>query len=687
MFDYSPIYIARTGSVDHWQDIWNTNASSLGTINIWLNGLADSLRFAFIGLFIGMTLAIPTAALASNRVVNSKSINGLTRIIVTLARAIPIVMLAGIISRFFDDGGEGAVTSIIILSLFVWVLFTKWLYEDMDDIPQQQITAMRASGLTKTQIFVAVVWPKILRRTISSTFYMFEIVFRFSAALAFVGLSGVGRVWQNLEFFVPEHYGHIFVVIALFVALFLIIEWTGNIVRRYLVNYRTKRYELSDKNFERFTNKAHSIRKTKPVVPRSISWIIFLTLLALVIWAMVTTNWSTASSLEIRLVRNDLRLMLNPAWHITRTWDINNPIRQALESVGIVILTFFWSIIFGVINGILASKKIVGRWISPLFRLNILIIRSLSGVVFVKWMMFLSPANNFAYAAVLGFAINSVGSLGKRMAIMIDSLPESKGKTMRTTGGSGYDTAMVSIAPDIIPGMISRSLYLLEINFKNLLLVGGLGISLFGAGFNNAVTERQYDVVIIYTIIYMVTSILIEWLASALRNLMEKPRKDRTVWSPFATKEKWLSFRIWLNIWVSKWFLVFAPKTKEKIRKTNQGLFKSLSELRRLIVKYENARIMKLAYKHQTKLKDFYKNEINIINKDVAERKQDEIILNKEGLNVLEKEKIKSYYAEQKQLKNNYRNLEKKAKDNIKSIKDSFDKGAFDTPKKEVKNA
>ena len=125
-FNYGPIYIARTGSVDHWQDIWNTNANSLGTINIWLQGLADSLRFAFIGLFFGMTLAIPTAALASNRVVNSKSINGLTRIFVTLVRAIPIVMLAGIISRFFDDGGEGAVTSIIILSLFVWVLLTLW---------------------------------------------------------------------------------------------------------------------------------------------------------------------------------------------------------------------------------------------------------------------------------------------------------------------------------------------------------------------------------------------------------------------------------------------------------------------------------------------------------------------------------------------------------------------------------
>ncbi len=628
-WNYNPIHIRPGGHPEDPNFYWT----------IWLTlentfiAIVDSFKFTLVAVFLGITLSIPLAMLSSMNVVNSKPIVATTRGIVTLLRVLPILMIGLVINRVFYSESS----AVIILTLFVTSIFTKWLYEDIGDIDKEVILSMKAFGLSKFSIFTRVVAPQILKRSMASGFYMLEITFRFSAILGFFGLPGIGYIWGTILFSNPGHWGHLLVVIIIFACVITSLNWMNKILMKYIINYKTKKIfspfkdasiEASNKNMifasmnknfnkmkifakhnfnkEKARNELNSFDKNfndlkqinapitnvlqnKPIIHKWISVVLLIIIITLISISFVDINWGLRPQHQIDREFSDLAGLLTPKWSILSEWgSANNPLYTILDGFWIVLGVFFFALMFSMPIGLLASKKIGGKYLSVFFRGLITFMRAIPGYIFTSFFFLFSISNYGAFAAVLGLGLASSRSIGNRILILVDNLENNFGHSIIASGGSKFDFFRYALLPKILPEIISRSTYLIEINFKNLLVIGAMGMNVFGNNFQTKMANGIYDETVIYIGLFVIITLFIEFSTSLLRKQIHSGT-PKPIFKTFWIKMMIIQWAIKYNsLLVNKILPLFGANKKiNKILLTNEKYRNVLLKIKTYREEYE----------------------------------------------------------------------------------------------------
>lgn len=203
------------------------NASYMGSV--W-NPLFDTIKMSLIGSLLGAVLSVPFAMLASTNVCPSKIVVSVIRVMFSLIRTLPTIVIALVATLIF---GLGTLAGTVAIAVFSFGYIGKLTYEEIETVDMGAFEAMEAMGATKTRAFISAIIPQVLPFFLSNCLFNFEGNVRYAAVLGYVGAGGIGLI-LNEKISWREYPNVGMILVALFVTVF-IIESVSRYLRKKLV--------------------------------------------------------------------------------------------------------------------------------------------------------------------------------------------------------------------------------------------------------------------------------------------------------------------------------------------------------------------------------------------------------------------------------------------------------------------
>jgi phosphonate transport system permease protein len=199
-----------------------------------LKAMTITIATAMIGTVLAAILALPSSFLAARNLTEKswwgKIIYPLMRGFYNLDRGVDTLILALI---FVSAVGLGPLAGVLAMGIHSMADLGKLYSEAIENTERGPIEALEASGAPGTSIIRWGVLPQVLPLFVSYTLYRFEINFRVSIILGFVGAGGVGFLIQ--ETMRSGKYNQMIILVGLVVLMVNVLDFISANVRRRLV--------------------------------------------------------------------------------------------------------------------------------------------------------------------------------------------------------------------------------------------------------------------------------------------------------------------------------------------------------------------------------------------------------------------------------------------------------------------
>ena len=148
----------------------------------------ETLAIAVGGTFFSGLISLPFALLASQNI-SGKNVSKLGKVIITVIRTFPEMILAII---FIKIVGPGAFAGVLALGFHSIGMLGKLYSESIESMDNGPSEALDAVGATPFQKLMNAVLPTVMPDLLSYTLYRFEINTRAATTLGIVGAGGIG---------------------------------------------------------------------------------------------------------------------------------------------------------------------------------------------------------------------------------------------------------------------------------------------------------------------------------------------------------------------------------------------------------------------------------------------------------------------------------------------------------------
>ena len=190
------------------------------------------------------------------------------------------------------------------------------------------------------------------------------------------------------------------------------------------------------------------------------------------------------------------------------------------QTIGIAFLGTIIGGILAVPFSFLACDRIVPKWISRIFSLMILLIRTIPSLVWaLVWIRVTGPN---AFCGVVTQSICSIGMISKMYITAIEDLDVHIMESLDAAGCSGFQKIRFGILPQIIPNFISTVIYRFDINMKDATTLGIVGAGGIGAPLIQCITSSRWSMVGSYLFGLILLMLVIEWMSTKIRNRLTR---------------------------------------------------------------------------------------------------------------------------------------------------------------------
>lgn len=189
--------------------------------------LWDTINIATLGTLLGIIIAVPIAFLAArNTTPSTLVVRPVALLIIVASRSINSLIWALLLVAII---GPGILAGIIAIALRSIGFIAKLLYEAIEEIDQNQVEAITATGAGRAQIIDYAVVPQVLPAFFGISVFRWDINIRESTILGLVGAGGIGLQLQaSLNVLAWPQVMLIFIVIL---ATVVVSEWISAKVR------------------------------------------------------------------------------------------------------------------------------------------------------------------------------------------------------------------------------------------------------------------------------------------------------------------------------------------------------------------------------------------------------------------------------------------------------------------------
>lgn len=149
----------------------------------------ETVQIAVWGTLLAVLPAIPLSFLAARNLQSNRWIYRITRQALNVVRSINELILALV---FVSAVGLGPFPGVLALALHGAGMLGKFFADDIEEIDQGPIEALRATGARPLQVIVFGVLPQVVTAWIAVVLYRFEVNLRSATVLGMVGAGGLG---------------------------------------------------------------------------------------------------------------------------------------------------------------------------------------------------------------------------------------------------------------------------------------------------------------------------------------------------------------------------------------------------------------------------------------------------------------------------------------------------------------
>jgi len=195
-------------------------------ISVIISGIIETFAMSVVATIIGVLVSIPIAFLAAR---NVSPLFGYLfgRGAITFSRAFHGLVFAIIAVKAFGFGPFAGVVTLVFTTVG---FYAKLLAEELEDIDEGQIEAIRATGGSQVDVILFGFLPQVLPRMVGLAIYRWDMNIRSASIIGIVGAGGIGQVL--LTSFERFDYGFSMAIILSIVGIVMVGELVSSTVRR-----------------------------------------------------------------------------------------------------------------------------------------------------------------------------------------------------------------------------------------------------------------------------------------------------------------------------------------------------------------------------------------------------------------------------------------------------------------------
>lgn len=193
--------------------------------------LWDTVNMATLGTLLGVAIATPVAFLAARNTTPSVAfIRPVMLLIIVSSRSINAIIWALILVTIL---GPGVLAGILAIALRSIGFIGKLLYEAIEEIGQEPVEAIRATGAQPAQVLAWGVWPQVTPAFAGISVFRWDINIREATVLGLVGAGGIGN---NLEASMNTlAWPQVTLILLVILGTVLVSEWVSAKVRHAII--------------------------------------------------------------------------------------------------------------------------------------------------------------------------------------------------------------------------------------------------------------------------------------------------------------------------------------------------------------------------------------------------------------------------------------------------------------------
>ncbi|MBQ7436790.1 MAG: phosphonate ABC transporter, permease protein PhnE [Oscillospiraceae bacterium] len=248
--------------------------------------------------------------------------------------------------------------------------------------------------------------------------------------------------------------------------------------------------------------------------------LIVLILVVLVGWSgssihfegLTVTGREVAKGVVSGVTHPDMKLMFG-------TGDTDVPY-LLLQTMAIAVLGTLIGAILAIPFAFLASTNIMPKPIAYLFRVIILLIRTIPSLVWaLMWIRVTGPG---ASCGVITQSVCSIGMISKMYITAIEDLDTRILESLDAMGCNAFQKIRYGVIPQLTASFISTTIYRFDINLKDATTLGIVGAGGIGASLVQCLNSRRWAMVGSFVWGLMILVLIIEFISTRVRKKLAR---------------------------------------------------------------------------------------------------------------------------------------------------------------------
>jgi phosphonate transport system permease protein len=205
-----------------------------------------------------------------------------------------------------------------------------------------------------------------------------------------------------------------------------------------------------------------------------------------------------------------------------RWWDNTFPqtvVGATLETVQMALAGTFLALFVAFPVGFLAARNTTPHpLVYHIVRGTLNFLRTIPDLAL--GLVFVAAVGLGAFAGTLALAIHTATVLGKLLSESVENIDEGIVEAIRATGAGYAQILSFAVLPQILPDLISFTLYRLETNIRAASVLGLIGAGGIGYLMSTSFRTFQYQEAAAIVVVLIALVMLVDYLSSRLRNLV-----------------------------------------------------------------------------------------------------------------------------------------------------------------------
>jgi phosphonate transport system permease protein len=209
-----------------------------------------------------------------------------------------------------------------------------------------------------------------------------------------------------------------------------------------------------------------------------------------------------------------LRLMLD--WTNVAEWDHAALWRSMLETVAMAYLGTMLAVIFAVPLGFLGARNVIPRRLFHFATRRLF--DGMRGLDQLIWaLVFVRAMGLGPIAGIMAIAVAETGILAKLFAEAVENIDRGQVEGILSVGAGFIGRLRFAVLPQVLPVMISQTLYSIESNSREATILGLVGAGGIGLRLSERIQINAWDQVAYIIVLILITVAVIDTTSRYLR--------------------------------------------------------------------------------------------------------------------------------------------------------------------------